>query len=175
MNSKGVSLIISYVLLIVIAIIMSIIVFNYLRYVANVEPVIDCKPETSLVIDDYICESGQLSLVIRNNGRFNVSGFIPSFGGNPLREPTVKLTSLDEDRTNYLGEYVFENPLPPSEAIEVHFSNFEIKADGNTVPIDFDNIVKIRIQPFIYDDESGLNVACTESIIRQNLEDCSIV
>ena len=72
-GKKAVSLMISYVLLIVIAIVMSIIVFSYLKTVANVKPVIDCKSGTSIFIEDYKCGQGKIKLTLKNNGLFNIS------------------------------------------------------------------------------------------------------
>ena len=62
-NKKAVSLMISYVLLVTIAIIMSIIVFTYLKTIANVEPVIDCKEGTSIVVEDYSCDAGSFDVI----------------------------------------------------------------------------------------------------------------
>jgi len=173
-NKKGVSLMISYVLLVTVAIIMSIIVFSYLQYIANVEPVIDCKAGTSLIVEDYICEEGKISLIIRNNGRFNVKGFIPTFGGNRLREPADKFVTLDTARITPSGDYEFEEPLAPGDFIKTNFSSNVKRADAEIVPASFEFLRNLKIQPYIYDEEAALNVPCSAGIIRQDVEDCRI-
>ena len=72
-NKKAVSLMVSYVILISIVIAVSIGVYAYLKaFVGDVEPAIDCKEETSFIIESYTCSIGNLELTLRNNGRFNI-------------------------------------------------------------------------------------------------------
>jgi hypothetical protein len=183
-NKKAVSLMISYVLLVTIAIIMSIIVFAYLKTIANVEPVIDCKEGTSITIEDYSCDvdKGEISLIIKNNGRFNVDGFIATFGGNENREPSAKL-KITEGQEATLAHFKSgkdsipfdpprfldptdpkKDPLIPGEIIEVNFTNSE----------GFKTIYNLKVQPFIVDKETKLRVACGGKINKQDIEDCQI-
>jgi hypothetical protein len=193
-NKKAVSLMISYVLLVTIAIIMSIIVFAYLKTIANVEPVIDCKEGTSIVVEDYSCDAheGKITLTIRNNGRFNVDGFIATFGGNELREPATKLIlAMHQQNTLFTpdsrlppfdpptfvdqtGPKNKKDPLIPGETIEVNFSNKEKKADGSPQVVDFKFLWNLKIQPFIVDKETKLRVACGGKINKQDIEECQI-
>ncbi len=177
-NKKGVSLMISYVLLVVIAIVMSVVVFSYLRYVANVEPVIDCNDGTSIIVEDYACDpdvDDRIQLTMRNNGRFNVKGFAATFGGNSLQEPTNKLITTDTDRLNPIdGSYLFENPLKPGELIDVNFGIKEVKANGSIGDAAFSFLKKIKVQPYIYDEEADLDVPCSNAIIRQDIQNCQI-
>jgi len=176
-DKKGVSLMISYVLLVVIAIVMSIVVFTYLRFVANVEPVIDCEEGTSIIIEDYVCDpdNNKITLTMRNNGRFSVTGFTSAFGGNSLQEPTTKLLTIDSGRLSTSdGSYIFEEPLKPGELIDTNFGIQEVKADGKFGDVIFSFLKKIKIQPYIYDDEADLNVPCTNAIIKQDIQDCQI-
>ena len=173
-NKKAVSLMISYVLLITIAIIMSIIVFAYLKTIANVEPVIDCKEGTSIVVEDYSCEEGKITLTIRNNGIFNVDGFIATFGGKELQEPSAKLDIAEgqEDTLLHGGSGNnkialkpprFLSPLIPGGIIEVGFTSKE-----------FETIYNLKVQPYIIDEETELRIACGGEINKQDVEDCQI-
>lgn len=173
-GKKAVSLMISYVLLIVIAIVMSIIVFSYLKTVANVKPVIDCKSGTSIFIEDYKCGQGEIKLTLKNNGLFNIDGFISYFGSDSGKEPIIKLVSFDKVKINNKNYYQFENQLKPERKIIVNFSSLERKSDGTTAPISFNYLSKVKIQPFIIDKESNLIVPCGESVIKQNLNNCAI-
>lgn len=173
-DKKAVSLMISYVLLIVIAIVMASIVFSYLKNVANVKPVVSCKEGTSIQIENYNCEIGKISLNLKNNGRFNIDGFISTFGVEDDREPMIKLVSTDKTKISSAGNYYFENPLNPEKNILVKFSSNERKANGEIVPLNFEFLKKVKIQPFIIDKETSVIVPCGESIIKQNLENCKI-
>ena len=64
-EKKAVSLMISYVILITIAIAMAITVFAWLKLVANVEPLPSCGDGTSIIINDYVCGGGILNLTIK--------------------------------------------------------------------------------------------------------------
>ena len=181
-NKKAVSLMISYVLLITIAIIMSIIVFAYLKTIANVEPVIDCKEGTSIVVEDYSCEEGKITLTIRNNGIFNVDGFIATFGGKELQEPSAKLDIAEGQETTLTHFKSGKNSIPfdpprfldptdpkkdpliPGEIIEVNFTNSE----------GFKTIYNLKVQPYIIDEETELRIACGGKINKQDVEDCQI-
>ena len=184
-NKKAVSLMISYVLLVTIAIIMSIIVFAYLKTIANVEPVIDCKEGTSITIEDYSCDvdKGEISLIIKNNGRFNVDGFIATFGDDERREPSAKLKiakgqektlvhyeskntkiAIDPPRFDINPEDPERNPLSPGEIIEVRFTNSE----------KFETIYNLKVQPYIIDEETELRIACGGKINKQDVENCQI-
>jgi len=185
-NKKAVSLMISYVLLVVIAIVMSIIVFSYLRYVANVEPVIDCDEGTSLVVEDYMCDAadGKITLVLRNNGRFNIEGFIPTFGGNLQREPATKLIFGSQPTLLSVNPAVlsappmdpprFFTPLKPGEIVNVDFTNTEKKSTGLPEIVSFSFLRNLKIQPYVIDEESGFSIPCGNVIIRQDVEDCQI-
>ena len=183
-NKKAVSLMISYVLLVTIAIIMSIIVFTYLKTIANVEPVIDCKEGTSIVVEDYSCDANkeEITLTIRNNGIFNVDGFIATFGDHELREPSAKL-KIAEGQEDTLAHFKsgknsipFEpprfldptdpkkDPLIPGEIIEVRFANSK----------EFETIYNLKVQPYIIDEETELRIACGGKINKQDVEDCQI-
>jgi hypothetical protein len=172
-NKKGVSLMISYVLLIVIAIVMSVIVFSYLKNVANVKPVIECKEGTSILIENYKCDifannTGRIELTIKNSGLFSIDGLISSFGIQDGREPTIKLVSFDRG-INVRGEHEFENPLNPEKTIIITFSSNERKSDGSISPF-HSNLKTVKIQPFIIDKVSNLVIPCGESIIKETLQ-----
>lgn len=171
-NKKAVSLMISYVILIAIAITMAIAVFAWLKIIANIEPVASCDEETSITINDYSCESKIFKLQIKNNGRFNVSGFILTVGNNPERIPTTRLIPLNKNEITEEGFFLFSPALkpgePPKEAI---FTNTEKKQDGGIREVE--SIINLRIQPFIIDDESKEKIFC-ENVIKQEIEGCNI-
>ncbi len=77
-NKKAISPLIGYIMLVVFVIAMSPIVYNYLKtYTKQDMP--KCVDGVSIFITDYSCEDIKrnkiLSLELKNNGRFDISGF----------------------------------------------------------------------------------------------------
>jgi len=75
-NKKAISPMIGYILLISAAVVMSAIVYTWLKtYIPKAA--LECPDTTSLFIKDYTCDltNNELSLTIRNNGNFNVAGY----------------------------------------------------------------------------------------------------
>ena len=74
-NKKALSVMVGYVLLITFAIILSGIVYTYLKsYVPR--DAIECPEDTSIYIKELTCPSANtLNLTIKNTGKFNIAGF----------------------------------------------------------------------------------------------------
>jgi len=73
-NKKGISVMIGYVLLVTFAIIISVIVYNWMQsYVPKDE--VRCEEGVSMIIQEYSCNSDVLNITVRNNGRFSLAGF----------------------------------------------------------------------------------------------------
>lgn len=75
-NKKGLSIVISYVLLIAISIALSIIVYRWIKTYVPSE-MAKCQEGTSFFVKSfhYNCTTGVLNLTIKNNGRFGIDGF----------------------------------------------------------------------------------------------------
>lgn len=172
-NKKGVSLMLSYVILIAITVSLSIAVFAWLRVVSNISPIVACEEETSVFVADYECKNNYFALNIKNNGRFNVEGFILNVGNDPLKTSTTNLIPLEEDKISREGFYLFQPVLIPGNNIIAIFSNTEKTASGEIKQIDFEEIKNIKIQPFIIDKKSRETILC-ESIIKQKIDNCNI-
>lgn len=172
-NKKAVSLMLSYVILISIAIAMSITVFVWLKLIANVEPVKSCEEGTSIIISDYDCNNEKFILTIKNNGRFSVDGFALTVGDNTQRAPTVRLIPSVADSISKEGYFLFNPALKPGNLNESVFTNNARKNDGRIGEVDFDFIKNIRIQYFIIDEDSNEKIFCS-NVINQDIEDCRI-
>jgi hypothetical protein len=175
-DRRGVSVMVSYVLLISIAIIMGITIFGWLKLVANVEPVVSCEDGTSLTIEEIDCiNSGEgklLNLKIKNNGRFSVHGFFVSVGSEANEVPTVSIIPISPSSSipPIAGKYVFASALKPDESVDTLFSD-QYKDSVGVNNIDF-LINRVGIQPFILVD--GNEVACENAVVRQDVESCDI-
>ena len=76
-NRKGVSIMVGYVLLVVFAIILSVVVFQWIKTYIPSDP-LQC-PDSGVSISikavSYDCGNNTLYLLIKNNGRFNILGY----------------------------------------------------------------------------------------------------
>lgn len=173
-NKKAVSLMVSYVLLVSIAIIVAIGVFVWLRTISNINPPIDCKEGTSLILENYLCTDGidgGIDLYLKNNGYFNINGVILSVGNDTEIFPVVYLMPDPEGifEGNIKGHYFLNATFGPREITSANFSNI----DGQDMEIvDFNNIRIIQIQPFIV--ETTGKVVCQSAIIKQTIDNCTI-
>mgnify|MGYP001578350196 CR=1 FL=1 len=96
MKSRGISEIVSYVLLVSIAVAISALVYAFLRlYIPKAQP--ECPDGISLAITNAECTSGVLSLNVQNTGRYKVSAAYVRLGDigrefkNWINDPTTYL------------------------------------------------------------------------------------
>ena len=73
-DKKAVSVLIGYVLLVVFAVILAAIVYQWLRTYVPTEG-LNCPDGTSIFISETSYCDNQLNLTLKNNGRFDVSGY----------------------------------------------------------------------------------------------------
>ena len=161
MDKKAVSVMISYVILIAIAIAVSMGIYSWLRIIASdVKPEINCEEGTTLTLMGYSFAYENFTIDVKNNGRFNISGFILTVSNESGKPPTMILLGGEV----YQGYYYFLDPLRPGEEKKsINFSNETTRG----YRINISEIKKIRIQPFIQ-DKSDLRV-CKNSILVQEI------
>lgn len=160
-NKKGVSLIISYILLIVLSLTLAIFVFNWLRgFVPSMDEA-KCPEGVSLIISktelvSHAAHGGPtshlLNITVQNRGRFSVDGFY--IRANNKTEPNFGIYLLN--RTGVPVEVGEKNSTLINTSI--YLEGQKNLTLGGTVQL-------IEIQPFIIDN--GL-VLC-EAVSRTNL------
>jgi hypothetical protein len=180
-NKKSQSLMISYVILISIVIAISIGVFVWLKDIATVEPPINCKEGTSIILTDITCSSSGIDLNLKNNGRFSIDGIILIISDeSELTNPTylIPVNQLGESA----GSAFFEEVLKPGENVIAEYTSstrpFVGGPTGETgfggvEPVSFSNVKSIQIQPFIFGEKGGV-VTCQDALIKQDVEGCNI-
>jgi len=159
-KEKGVSLMVSYILLISIGLIMAVSIFSWLRYVANVEPVVSCEDGSSIIILETNCRNDVLELTLKNNGRFNLEGVLVTVGDNSDRvpiDPIVPVSGVD-------SKFIFDSLLKPDETVLTFF---------DTSKLSYEYIRNIRVIPLIV-TESGDRVVCTDSVVKEDIRNCRI-
>lgn len=152
-SKKGVSIIIGYVLLIVIAISLSLLVYAWLKsYLPG--QIEKCPDDTALSLENYFCNKDGITLSLKNSGLFSIYGFIAR-----IREKEngfwYELKTNDEIE-NYFD--LDEKGLKPN------------KKESKTFFLNR-NITEIQIQPFILGEKKEI-VLCDNAIITQKVQNC---
>jgi len=156
-NKKAVTEMVAYVLLVMIALILSIMVYAFLKLYV-LKPSAECKEGISIAIDDYICnaESKEINITFKNTGRWDIDGFV------------IRASNMTEGKAVYplispgisLGEKVYlNNKLGIGQKLNLIFQYSELG-----------NITKITIQPFM---SNKTLVLCQDAIITQEIENCN--
>ena len=109
MNNRGVSEVVSYVLLIVITIAVSALVYGSLRLYVPSE-IAECPSGISVLVESLSCskDDGKLELSIYNNGLFKVDGAYIRIG-NVNREFREWINKPSENGENI--DYLFKKVL----------------------------------------------------------------
>lgn len=160
-NNKAVSDMVSYVLLIVIAMSISAGVYSWLKfYVPNQTDSQACNPDTAIAITDYSCSSSNklLNLTIENKGYFSVSGFFIRGSNDSTKLPITNLDTIDA-QVYVKGRYDVANGFNPGAIIN---SRFEYSSIGS--------VKRIQLQPYVTGEKSGLLIC--PNIVDINLENC---
>jgi len=106
-NKKALSVVVGYVILIVIAISLSILVYNWLRIQLPKEKT-ECSEDVSIYIDNEICNpdnvAGDISVTFVNKGLFNVDGVYLKYLGVTTDQNRLPTTSLERKGSKFPKE-----------------------------------------------------------------------
>jgi len=147
-NKKGVSVLVGYILLVVFAVIISAIVFVWLRSYVPAET-LNCPEGTSVFIKEssFNDSNSQLKLVLKNNGRFDIAGFfIHATNSSSQEVATFDLSNYSIDRTKIFGNsIVYEigsNSMKPGDT---NTSTFDLSVSSIGRPYSV-SIIPVRYQ-----------------------------
>lgn len=155
-NKKGVSLMVSYSILVVIALSLSVFVYSYLKlYTPSERP--ECSPDIHLAIQNQIC--------IRDHGTSTTDKVIFQVNNRGLFSiPVIYSRFAEEGKTVRKqfrpGEEILVKPLRPGEIL---YNEFEPPSD-----IDVDGPYVIEVQPGII--EKGAAYPCDLAVVTQKVE-----
>ena len=174
MNKKGVSIMIGYVLLITAAIVMGVIVYQWLRTYVPIEAPA-CSEEISVFMKRYSCDAGnELTITIKNNGKFNLAGYFIHVSTNPTQEiATIDLSEyVTTGGISAGGSVIFSagsaNSLQPNKEF---VSIFDLSAT-NLGQIHLIEIIPVRFQEI----RNKLTfVSCGNAKIRENINDATCI
>jgi len=164
-NKKAVSEIVSYVLLIVIALSLAAGVYTFLKSsVPNTDNEREkCPEDTSMYVSDYECSTTEtdkiLTLTFENKGLFNVDGFIITATDNPNALAATMLNTTEGKAEEIQpGRYYFEPTLKLGDFRKANFSYTGLNS-----------IAKIRVQPFV---NGKTELLLCSSVSEVRIEDC---
>ncbi len=174
MDKRGISIMIGYILLITSAVVMSAIVYQWMKtYIPK--DAIDCPEGVSLFVSESSCteypDNYQLRLTTKNNGRFDIGGyFIHATNDSNQTLATIDLTEdIISGGEAYNNAIVFSlltselsNFLNPNENIPAIFN---VSSKLYTI-----EIIPVRFQ--VHDNKKRL-VSCSEAKVIESL-DCKV-
>jgi len=176
-NKKGVSPVIGYILLIAMVIVMSLIVYEWLRTYVPGE-VTECPSGVSVYVKDYNydCANNQFNFTLRNNGRFSISGYVIRASNDSTQEiATISLTpyyNSSDERLQTVGNYILNfldiNAYYPGQEISQHSNAFNLSQGEEPFQ---GKIHKIEIIPIRREDVGGRarNAVCTNARIIEEI------
>ncbi len=151
-DKRGVSEMVGYVLLIVIAVSIGVLVYGFLKiYVPPQKE--KCPSDISLSIEEAICDSGNVKVLLRNRGLFNVDGAFIRIG----EANRIARTILNE---NILFMDYYPDGLPPGEI-------WPRNPVGNPAIYSYngEGTKILEIEPVIY--KNNEQILCDEAVITQ--------
>ena len=149
-NKKGMSEMIAYVILIVIALSLSVLVYSYLKQYVPKNEVPTCPDGISISIDSSSCRydvsNGTLIVSFLNRGIFNISAVYLKFGPENREVKTL----INED------DIYFKNDLSPEKNITQTYSRLRLSTPGTYI---------LEVEPAVI-TKKGLAL-CENSVISQ--------
>ena len=163
-NKRGLSELVSYVLLVVIAVGLSVLVYNYLSaYAPKDKPT--CNQDISLVIQDSWCKAGSpatINITLLNKGLFKVDAAYIRFGA---ANRTVKCLLNSKSNEIYLTKFVgsSDTGLKPGEIFNQQYAMDPSAGSGCQAPTP--GQYGIEVEPAVFNDNDL--ALCPNAVIVQ--------
>jgi hypothetical protein len=157
-HKKGVSEIVSYVILIIIAVAIGALVFNYLQVLIPKDRP-ECGDGVSLSINEASCDSTyqNLDLSVRNTGRFNIDASYIRIG-NLSRETRYWINTEDTNQ--------FEYPPDTMNPGKIYSESYNVSKAFSGMGVLSGENYTIEIQIAMFDEETEKYAACPEKITK---------
>jgi hypothetical protein len=169
-NFRGVSIVVGYVLLVVLVIIMSSVVHQWMKtYVPR--DIMNCPDDVSIFIKNinFNCTNHVLNLTLQNNGRFNIDGYFIRATNEP--DQTLAIVDL----SGFFDKDQGSNGIKAGNSIIFNFfGENSFKPDSEPVINIFkleEMIYSIEIIPLRYQIEGNKErvVSCGNSRVREKI------
>jgi len=169
-SKKAVSIMVGYVLLVTFAVIIGVIVYQWMKtYVPQDE--LNCPDGVSLFIEDYSCSSNILTLNLKNNGKFNIGGYFIYATDSPEEE----LATIDLSKNNTDASLIIQSMIKFESIGSVNSLKPNNKETHSYDLTGIRDIYSIEILPIRWQEEKNRNVlvSCKDTKIRESIE-CDI-
>jgi hypothetical protein len=163
-NRKGISIMIGYVLLITTAIVISAIVYQWVKSYVPTDPV-GCPDDVSIFVKErtYTCESDILNITLRNNGKFNIGGYLIHATDSPEQDlvASISLSEYTPLGLGRAGAVIFSglgNSFKPNDQIE---NIFDLSGAG------IGTIYTVEVTPILHQDSK--RIICGNAKVKEDL------
>lgn len=172
-DKRGLSIVIGYILLITISIVMSIIVYQWLKTYVPTES-LKCSEGTSIFIKDisYDCTSSKLDITVNNNGKFSIDGYFIHVSNKSDEE----LATIDLSSKIISGGSIFGNSIKFSDLVDNSLAPAGERPSSFNVaeycPCDVGKkLVKVEIIPIRIQEIKNKNwtVSCSDAKVEEAL------
>jgi len=163
-NKKGLSEVVGYVLLIVIALSLAVLVYSWIKSYIPKETV-QCPDETTMIIKEYKCDNSNkiINITMQNKGLFNVEGIVIKTSNETEKEPSQGLRIVGSyDNTGIIYFKDDAGNLEPRAPGEYYNQEFGYQ--------EYETIKKIQI--IVFKTYKGKTLLCGETQTTQNIEGC---
>jgi len=166
-NRKGISIMIGYILLVTVAVVMGVLVYNWIKTYVPQEA-LECPDTVSIFIERAVYyEAGSiLNVTIKNNGNFNIAGyFIHATNSSEQELAMIDLSNYTSAGQGRGGTVLFsmENSFEP---------NGKQKNVFNLSSAGIGQIYSIEITPVRFQEEENKIrfVSCGNARVRENVD-----
>ena len=167
-NKKAVSIMVGYVLLVVFAVIIGAVVYQWLSTYIPKEP-LGCPEGSSLFVKDAIFDSSnsELNLTLRNNGRFNIAGYFIHAKNSSSQELAIIDLSIYLDESS--GGSKFGNSVLFAFSGENSLKPGNKKTNIFDIPPEIGKPYSVRIIPTRFQEEDNRErfVSCGDARVEQ--------
>jgi hypothetical protein len=157
-GKKGIAELLAYALLMGLAITLSILVYNWLRFYILPSETKACPEGVNIILQEYSCSDGKINLTLRNKGLFNIDGYIVK-----VNNETAASTGKPKGLPVYLlGSVSLSSPLSPGMMTSKEWPYKDA----------YTRIVEVEIEPFR--SEGGKTIYCDKAVVMQPIRsvDC---
>ena len=150
-KKRGLSEMVAYAMMVAIALSLALIVYAWMKgNVIGEAP--SCPDDISVIMSAYSCDPAvkNLSITLRNKGKFTIDGFIIKGGKN--------------NTANYMLNTTDTPLFDPDTTINRNFSYSVL--GGSSLKI-------IEVTPYYYNEKRKENLICSKAIISEKIENCN--
>jgi len=157
MDKKGVSLVLSYVILILIVLTLAGITYAWLKFRIP-KDIKECSEDISLIIKNVDIDSGKREAIItfQNKGFFTADGVLLRYAKDDYTQISEPINNFEDEKGNKVSYYTVN--INPGDTKTIGPFYYKIVGASGS-------LTKIELIPFIYEDETNEPILCEDAKI----------